>query len=73
MGGARHSLHARPHKGSPRDPFTWPEACEKFRRYTATVLSAERATAVIDTIGRLEHVQDMAEVARLIVRSVPSR
>jgi 2-methylcitrate dehydratase PrpD len=71
VGGARHALHARPHKGSPRNPFTWDEACEKFRRYTVTILSAERATAVIDTIGRLEHVQDMAEVALLVVRSAP--
>jgi 2-methylcitrate dehydratase PrpD len=63
--GQRHVLHARPHKGSPRNPFTWPEACEKFCRYTTTVLPAERAAAIIAAIGRLEEAADLADIARL--------
>src|SRR5437867_1246200 len=31
--GQRYTLRTRPYKGSPRNPFTWDEACEKFRRY----------------------------------------
>ena len=49
--GQRHTLHTRPHKGSPRNPFTWEEACEKFRRYTASILSAQQATTIIDAVG----------------------
>jgi len=61
--GQRHTLFTRPYKGSPPNPFTWVEACEKFRRYTAAVLGEQRATAIIDAVGRLEHVADMTDVA----------
>jgi 2-methylcitrate dehydratase PrpD len=64
--GQRHTLTTRGYKGSPHDPFTWPEAGEKFRRYTASILPVERATAIIEAVGRLERVADMAEVARLL-------
>ena len=64
--GQRHTLRTGVYKGSPHDPFTWPEACEKFRRYTASVLSAPRATTIIEAVAGLEQVADMAEVARLV-------
>jgi 2-methylcitrate dehydratase PrpD len=64
--GRRHTLHTRPYKGSSLNPFTWGEACEKFRRYTASVLGAQPATAIIDAVGGLEQVADMADVARLL-------
>jgi len=64
--GQRHTLRTRPHKGSPVNPFTWEEAVEKFRRYTASVLGAQQATAIIDPVGRLEHEGDMAHVAGLL-------
>jgi 2-methylcitrate dehydratase PrpD len=64
--GQRHTLPTRPHKGSPSNPFTWDDVCEKFQRYTASVGGAARATALIDTVGRLEQVADMAAVGELI-------
>ncbi len=64
--GRRHTLRTRPHKGSPSDPFTWQEAVEKFRRYTATVLGGQRAEAIIDAVGGLEHGGDMADLAGLL-------
>jgi 2-methylcitrate dehydratase PrpD len=39
--GRHHVLRTRPHKGSTRNPFTWDDACEKFRRYTARVIGAQ--------------------------------
>ena len=66
--GEHHVLRTRPHKGSPSNPFTWDEACEKFRRYTASVISAGAATAIVDTVGGLEQVKDMAEVAGVVTR-----
>ncbi len=67
--GQRHVLRTRPYKGSPRNPFSWDEACEKFRRYTASMLVEPQATAIIDTVGGLERVADMEDVARLMARS----
>ncbi|PYM89920.1 MAG: hypothetical protein DME04_24810 [Candidatus Rokuibacteriota bacterium] len=65
----RRALRTRPHKGSPLDPFTWDDAVEKFRRYTASVLGAQRATAIVDAVGDLDKVTDMADVARLLART----
>jgi 2-methylcitrate dehydratase PrpD len=64
--GRCHTLHTHPYKGSPPNPFTWREVCEKFRRYTASVLGERQATAIVDAIGGLEQVTDMSDVARLL-------
>ncbi|MGH8056855.1 MAG: hypothetical protein ACREOH_06405, partial [Candidatus Entotheonellia bacterium] len=64
--GQSYTLPTRPHKGSPRNPFTWEEIGGKFRRFTGSLLSAKQATAIIEAVGRLEQVADMAEVARLL-------
>lgn len=65
-GGRSYTLPTRPHKGSPRNPFTWGEIGGKFRRFTGSLLSAKQATAIIEAVGRLEEVEDMAKVARLL-------
>jgi 2-methylcitrate dehydratase PrpD len=62
--GETHMLHTQPYKGSARNPFTWGEACEKFQRYTASVLSPSQAAAIIEAVSGLEKVADMADVAR---------
>jgi 2-methylcitrate dehydratase PrpD len=74
VAGRRHALRTRPHKGSPRDPFTWDDACEKFRRYTASVPSAREATTIIEAIRDLEQVTDMADVTALVAapRAAPN-
>jgi 2-methylcitrate dehydratase PrpD len=61
-------LTTRPHKGAPHNPFTWEEVCDKFRRYTASLISARQATALIEALADLEQVNDMAMVAPLIAR-----
>lgn len=67
--GQTHILVTRPHKGSPLRPFTWPEVCEKFRRYTASFIRPSQATALIKTVEALEEMTDMAEVAQLLARA----
>ncbi len=67
--GRRHVLRTRPHKGSPRNPFTWDDACEKFRRYTTRVIGAQGATTIVDAVGELERAADMGGIARLLVRA----
>ncbi len=66
--GRTHTLRTGPHKGAPSNPFTWSEIGEKFERYTAPVIEARKAAALIDIVGRLEHVTDMAAVAELVAR-----
>jgi 2-methylcitrate dehydratase PrpD len=58
-------LHTQPHKGSPHNPFTWDEVCEKFQRYTASLLQPAQATALITAVETLEQVPDMAQIAHL--------
>ena len=65
-GGRSYTLPTKPHKGSPHHPFTWEEVCDKFRRFTVPIIRTEQAEAVITAVGRLERVDDMAEVARLL-------
>jgi 2-methylcitrate dehydratase PrpD len=67
-GGRRHTTHTRPHKGSPSNPFTWDEASEKFRRYTASVIGAPQATAIIHAVGALGGGVDLGDLVRLLVK-----
>jgi len=67
--GRRHTLRTRPHKGSPANPFTWEEAEEKFRRYTASVLDTRQATAVIGAVAELEHTTDMSALVGSLARA----
>ena len=60
--GQHHVLRTRPHKGSPSHPFTWDDASEKFRRYTAGVSGAAPTSAIIDAVRGLDQAKDMAEI-----------
>jgi len=64
--GQRYTLSTHPYKGSPHNPFTWEEVCDKFRRFTASIVSARQATALIEAVGSLEQATDMATVAQLV-------
>ncbi|MBI3326307.1 MAG: MmgE/PrpD family protein, partial [Nitrospinae bacterium] len=66
--GRSYTLPTRPYKGSPRNPFTWEEACSKFRRFTGSLIGARQAAAIIEAVEALNHVTDMAEVAQLLAR-----
>jgi 2-methylcitrate dehydratase PrpD len=57
-----------PHKGAPQNPFTWPDVCEKFTRYTRPYIDEARAQAIMDAVGDLDNQTDMARVAGLIAR-----
>jgi 2-methylcitrate dehydratase PrpD len=63
--GHRYIQPTKPHKGSPRNPFTWEEICGKFRRFTAPILSAKQADGIIEAVGHLEQISDMAEVSQM--------
>jgi 2-methylcitrate dehydratase PrpD len=57
------------HKGSPHNPLTWTDACEKFRRYTQPFIEERQAKAIIDAIADLEDQSDMARIATLIAKT----
>jgi 2-methylcitrate dehydratase PrpD len=58
-----------PHKGSPHNPLTWEDACEKFSRYTRTIIGAAQAAAIMDAVADLENQNDMARIATLLART----
>jgi 2-methylcitrate dehydratase PrpD len=66
--GQSYTLPTQPHKGSPRNPFTWDEVCAKFHRFTAPIISTGQATALIEAVCRLEQLDNMAEVAQAMAR-----
>jgi 2-methylcitrate dehydratase PrpD len=63
-----YTLHTRPHKGSPRNPFTWEEISDKFRRYTAHCLSGDAASAIITAVEELERTTNMADLAERLAQ-----
>lgn len=62
-GGTTYKKTTVPHKGSPANPLTWNDACEKFSRYTKTLIGAAQAKAIMDAVGDLENQGDMARIA----------
>ncbi len=69
-GGRSTTLETRPHKGSPRHPFTWDEMADKFRCYTSHCLSDTAASRIIEAVGELEHASDMTPLAVLLSRTI---
>lgn len=68
-GGTTYRKTTTPHKGSPLNPLDWAGACEKFSRYTRTLIGAKQAQAIIDAVGDLENQSDMARVASRLARA----
>ena len=68
-GGKAYRKVTSPHKGSPHNPLTWADACEKFSRYTRTLIGAPQAKAIIDAVADLENQSDMARIATLLART----
>jgi 2-methylcitrate dehydratase PrpD len=64
--GETHTLTALPCKGSPRNPFTWDDACDKFRRYAGRVIREQKVSAIIEAVKDLNHCKDVADTASLV-------
>lgn len=67
-GGAIYKKTTTPHKGSPANPLTWNDACEKFSRYTKSLIGTTQAQAIMDVVGDLENQNDMARIASVAAR-----
>jgi 2-methylcitrate dehydratase PrpD len=67
-GTTRYRRVTSAHKGSPHNPMTWDDVCEKFNRYTRSLIDASQAHAIIDAVGDLQNQSDMARVAALLAK-----
>ncbi len=65
-GGNTYRKTTTPHKGSPLNPLDWADACEKFGRYTRTLIDSAQAQAIMDAVGDLENQGDVAHIASLL-------
>ena len=68
-GGETYKRMTSPHKGSPRNPLSWADACEKFARYTRTLIGAAQTGAIMDAVADLENQGDMARIAALVAKA----
>ena len=68
-GGETYKKVTSAHKGSPHNPLTWPDACEKFSRYTRTLIGEPQAKAIMDAVADLENQSDMARIATLVAKA----
>ncbi len=66
VAGKRHTIHVEDFKGSLRQPFNFDETCEKFQRYTQTMVNKTRKDEVQELVRDLDQLSDMAQLARLI-------
>jgi 2-methylcitrate dehydratase PrpD len=64
--GQSYTLSTGPYKGSARNPFTWDDVCEKFRRYAGQVIGAAQVSDIINSVADLEGVPDMARLAERV-------
>ena len=68
-GGRTFSMLTSAHTGSPHNPLTWNDACEKFVRYTRTILDEKRQRAIMEAIAALQDEDDMGHVAALTAKA----
>ena len=64
--GVDHTFMAARWKGAPDNPYTYEEMADKFRRYAAPYLPADRVDDIITAVRHLEDSDDVADLAGLI-------
>ena len=64
--GESHHLDASDYKGSPTNPYSFDDLCDKFRRYAAVSINHTAIQSTIDLVSALEDVTDMAALTGLL-------
>ena len=64
--GEVHTLAAEPAKGSVKNPFTWDDACDKFRRYAGQVIPEQQVSALIKAVEGINDCKDIGNIASLL-------
>ena len=69
ISGDTHTLSAAGWKGAPSNPCTYDDIASKFRRYASSYLANEAIEDVINKVGTIEDMVDLADLARLLRRN----
>ena len=64
--GEVHTLAAEPAKGSVKNPFSWDDACDKFRRYAGQVIPQQQVSALIEAVEGINDCKDIGDIASLL-------
>jgi 2-methylcitrate dehydratase PrpD len=68
-GGQTFTKLTSAHKGSPHNPLSWKDACEKFGRYTRTFIGERQAQALTQAVAELERQDDVGRIALLAAKA----
>ncbi|MGH8665973.1 MAG: MmgE/PrpD family protein, partial [Burkholderiales bacterium] len=68
-GGQTFTRLTSAHKGSPHNPLSWEDACEKFGRYTRTFIGERQARALMEAVADLERQDDVGRIAALAAKA----
>jgi 2-methylcitrate dehydratase PrpD len=66
LGGEVHTLAAEPAKGSAKNPFSWDDVCDKFRRYAGQVIPEQQVSALIKAVEGINDCKDIGDIASLL-------
>ena len=66
VAGERHTIYVEDFKGSLQQPLNFDETCEKFHRYTQTMVEKTRVDEIQELVRDLDRLPDIAQLARLI-------
>jgi 2-methylcitrate dehydratase PrpD len=69
--GESYRLDATDYKGSPNNPYTFDDLCDKFRRYATASIDPTAVEGTIDLVAALEEVPDIATLTRLLTPATP--
>lgn len=64
--GQQHTIRAQDFKGSLRQPLNFDDMCEKYQRYTQTMVEKKRAQEIQELVHHLDTLSDMAQLAQHI-------
>ena len=64
--GERHHLDAADFKGSPTNPYTFDELCQKLLRYAVISIDVASAERLMELVRSLEDVPDIAALTKLL-------
>jgi 2-methylcitrate dehydratase PrpD len=65
-GGETFSARVDPVRGSRLDPLSWEEIEEKAHNVLSSVQSEQRTSELIETVRRLDELEDVSSLGRLL-------